>query len=62
MQEKQAFERIEVSRAEALEIFAENKFKATFFFHILLLLIIYYLIIMNVFLLYRISETIFSFS
>jgi threonyl-tRNA synthetase len=36
MQEKQAFERIEVSRAEALEIFAENKFKATFFFHILL--------------------------
>ena len=34
MQEKQAFERIEVSRAEALEIFAENKFKATFFLNI----------------------------
>jgi len=30
VQEKQPFERIEVSRAEALEMFAENKFKATF--------------------------------
>jgi len=47
MQEKQPFERIEVSRAEALEMFAENKFKATFFapvlfisfFYIFLLLI-----------------------
>ena len=46
VQEKQPFERIEVSRAEALEMFAENKFKATFlvsilfgsFFYIILLL------------------------
>jgi hypothetical protein len=30
VQEKQPFERIEVSRAEALEMFAENQFKATF--------------------------------
>jgi threonyl-tRNA synthetase len=30
VQEKQPFERIEVSRAEALEMFAENKFKAKF--------------------------------
>jgi threonyl-tRNA synthetase len=41
MQEKQAFERIEVSRAEALEIFAENKFKAIFFVHMLFHLIVY---------------------
>lgn len=30
MQEKQPFERIEVSREQALEIFAENKFKAIY--------------------------------
>jgi len=29
LQEKQPFERIEVSRAQALEMFAENKFKAS---------------------------------
>lgn len=34
MQEKQAFERIEVSRAEALEVFAENEFKVSFAMHI----------------------------
>jgi len=41
VQEKQPFERIEVSRAEALEMFAENKFKATFLAPVLFVSFLY---------------------
>jgi len=41
VQEKQPFECIEVSRAEALEMFAENKFKATFLAPVLFVSFLY---------------------
>jgi hypothetical protein len=49
VQEKQPFERIEVSRAEALEMFAENEFKATFLAPVLFVsfLYIFLLLILN---------------
>jgi threonyl-tRNA synthetase len=42
VQEKQPFERIEVSRAEALEMFAENEFKATFLATVLFVSFLYH--------------------
>jgi hypothetical protein len=46
VQEKQPFERIEVSRAEALEMFAENKFKATFLAPVLFVSFLYIVLLL----------------
>jgi len=46
VQEKQPFERIEVSRAEALEMFAENEFKATFLAPVLFVSFLYIILLL----------------